>query len=66
MHLPAELRLFPISLELVVTKITKFSTRTGALATTLVGVRFFLLIAAVAGIPAKSDCSVALSLEGRL
>ena len=66
MHLPAELGLFLISLELLVTKITRVCTCTRALAATLAGVCFFLLVAAITRIPAKSDSSVALSLDGRL
>ena len=45
-HLPAELGLFLISLELLAAKISELVTCAGALATTLAGVCFFSLVAA--------------------
>ena len=66
MHLPAELRLFLISLELLVAKLSEWIAWAGTLAATLAGVCFFSLVAAATWIPTKSDCSVALSFEGRL
>ena len=66
MHLPAELRLFLISLELLVAELSELVTWARALAATLAGVSFFSLVAAATCIPIKSDFSVALSIEGRL
>ena len=66
MRLPAELRLFLISLELLVAELSELVTWARDLAATLAGVCFFSLVAAATCIPIKSDFSVALSIEGRL